>query len=207
MIPVDALIQARTTSTRLPGKVLMELGGKTVVQHIIDAALKAFSIRDVWVVIPTHDITLAKHILDTRPEVKIFAGEENDVLDRYYQCAKENKINHICRLTADCPAMTPEIIDEVVGAYIQNPCDYCSNIIRRTYPDGWDCEVFPFETLEEAWRNGAGQDREHVTTYMREPIGIKTHSVELPYNLSDIKLSLDTVDDLKRLRKYFEGAK
>ena len=104
-----------------------------------------------------------------RYEVECYRGSESDVLDRYYQAAKSRGAEIVVRITADCPLIDAEVIDEVVRAFLAEPCDYASNTLRATYPDGLDTEVFSFAALEKAWRQAQlATEREHVTPYLRK---------------------------------------
>ena len=174
---VLVIIQARLSSTRLPKKILALIGNKTLIQHCVDNVQKALWINDVVVASP--------HYIPESFAAHRFVGSENDVLDRFYQCAKEFGGDVIVRVTADCPFIDPDIIDEALEYYHRTDHEYvCFAPI-----DGLDTEVFSFELLEEAWKKAKDPyDREHVTPYMRR----KT------------KLSIDTKADLVKARRWYE---
>ena len=142
-------------STRLPDKVLMKLADKTVLENIIDRVSRYLEIAR----------------LCAMKGVSIFCGSEDDVLDRFYQTAKQFRIKNIVRITADCPLIDPQIIDRAVKLYLDTGADYVSNTLEETYPDGLDVEVFSFDALEAAWKDAKlMSEREHVTPYIRKKI-------------------------------------
>jgi len=165
---VAAIIQARMNSTRLPGKVLLKIQGKTVLEHIVRRVCKAITLDQV--IVATTDQSSDDEVYHTAEQlhVDVFRGKEDDVLDRYFQAAKFYNTDHVIRITADCPLMDPKVIDKTVDHYFENSCDFCTNSIEpRTYPDGLDVEVFSFRILKEAWSNAKlTSEREHVTPYI-----------------------------------------
>jgi spore coat polysaccharide biosynthesis protein SpsF len=175
-LKVLAIIQARLTSSRLPKKILARIGNKTLLQHCVDNVRKALLVNDVIVASP--------HYIPIKFDAHRFVGSEDDVLDRYYQCAKENCADVIVRITADCPFIDPDIIDEAIEYYLRTDYGYvCFSPI-----DGLDTEVFSFKLLKEAWNKATeSYDREHVTPYMRR----KT------------KLSIDTKQELEKARGWY----
>ena len=136
-----------------------------------------------------------------------FAGSEEDVLDRFYQAAKEYSADIIVRITADDPFKDPQVIDKVIGRYLdfKGPIDYVSNTIKPTYPLGLDVEVFSFESLERAWREANDPfEREHVTPYIwRHPEIFNLANVENDENLSHLRWTLDTEADLNFTREVY----
>jgi len=171
-----AIIQARLTSTRLPKKILKNIGGKSVLRHCVDNVNKAISLTDVVVASP--------HVIPEWFNAKRFIGSESDVLDRYYKCAKANYADVVVRITADCPFIDPDVIDEAVRYYFKTDFGY----VCYAPIDGLDVEVFSFKLLEEAWKNAKDKyDREHVTPYIRR----KT------------KLSIDTKVELLKARRWY----
>src|SRR4030043_210487 len=144
-----AIIQARTGSTRLHGKVLFDLEGKTVLEHVINRAKASKYITDVFVgtTIKKADLKIVK--LCAELDVSVFCGSEDDVLDRYYQTARLVRPKHVVRITADCPVIDPMVVDKVIELHIKENADYTSNTFGETYPDGQDVEVFTFEALKE----------------------------------------------------------
>ena len=193
---IIAIIQARISSTRLPGKVLKKVEGKTVLEHVIDRAKAVKNINDVVVAttVKKEDLEIVK--LCANLGISVFCGSEDDVLDRYYQVARLFKSNHIVRITSDCPLIDPLIIDKVIGLYFKKEADYATNTMPETYPDGLDTEVFSFKTLKIAWENAKfTSEREHVTPYIRKNPNI-FKLVNLKCN-SDLKNKRWTIDEPK----------
>lgn len=203
---VVAFIQARVGSTRLPGKVLMDLEGKPVVLRVIERVKKASNVNEVVVVttFDPKDLPIVK--LCAELGIRVFCGSEDDVLDRFYQAAKLIKPEHIVRITADCPVMDPAIIIRVVQQHIKNHCDYTSNIIEENFPDGEDVEVFSFEALKKAWKEAdLMSEREHVTLYIRNhPERFSLSSVKSELNLSNQRWTLDTDKDYAFLTSLYK---
>ena len=151
---IGAIIQARTSSTRLPGKILKELpygSGITVLGQVIRRLKRAKKLNEV-VVATTLEREDSKIVdLTKKEKTKYFRGDKEDVLSRYYLAAKENKINVIVRVTSDCPCIDPEIVDLTIEKHLQTKADYTSNNLKRTYPHGLDTEVISFETLKASF--------------------------------------------------------
>src|SRR5688572_10280738 len=164
---VLAITQARTSSSRLPGKVLKQLGDKTLLEFHLDRILKAKKIDKLILATsndPSDDVLPE---VARRSGVDTFRGSLNDVLERFYQAAKPFAPVWVVRLTADCPLIDPELIDKVVETAINSGVDYCSNGLTPTFPDGVDVEVFRFQALETAFREATlKSDREHVTPFI-----------------------------------------
>lgn len=189
MVRTVALIQARTTSTRLPNKVNLDIGGATSLARVVRAAKQIKGIDGVEV-LWAHNYP---------------AIDENDVLSRYMLgWIAVGKPDAVMRLTADCPLLDPRVCDLVVDKFwTQYPgVTYVSNVYPiRTFPDGLDCEIFTGELLERAWAVAHDPyDREHVTTWMQR--NASGASVTLPVDWSHIRLTLDTQDDLDFLRQW-----
>jgi spore coat polysaccharide biosynthesis protein SpsF (cytidylyltransferase family) len=162
------ITQARSGSTRLPGKVLKEVGGKTLLQIHLERLKKCTK---------TSEIIVAKTVKEEDTIIYNQAiewgfiasrGSELDVLDRFYQAVKDKKVDWIVRVTSDCPLLDPVLVDEVITFVQENNMDYGSNGLTEQFPDGQDVEVFKFSALETAWKNAKLQsEREHVTPYIR----------------------------------------
>ena len=130
-----AIIQARISSTRLPGKVLKKIEGKTILEHVINRVKTAKKLDDVIVAttVKKEDLEIVK--LCANLGISVFCGSEDDVLDRYYQSARLFKAEHIVRITSDCPLIDPQVVDKVIELYFQKKADYASNTIIETFPD------------------------------------------------------------------------
>ncbi len=162
-----AIAQARMGSTRFPGKVLMDLGGKPMLRWTINALLSVPSIDEVVLATSalTADNPIHKYCFENN--ISCFRGSEDDVLDRFYQCAKYHSADVILRLTCDCPFLDSRVIEEVIQLREVTNADYASNIDPPSYPDGLDVECFTFSALEAAWNEASRPtDRDCVPQYI-----------------------------------------
>lgn len=200
-----ALIQARMGSSRLPGKVLMELANKPVLQHVVERVRASKRVQEAVVVtsINRQDIPIVAWC--STHAVRVYCGSEQDVLDRYYQAARLLGAAIVVRITADCPLMDPEVIDLVLGGMDDPDVDYVNNCGRETWPDGLDVEAFRFNTLERAWtRARLPSEREHVTPYIRNhPEEFRVRVVDHEPNLGSLRWTLDRREDHEFLSRVF----
>ena len=165
---VVALIQARMRSTRLPGKVLADIAGRPMLWHVACRVCRARRVDRVVVATSAHPADDVIATFCERSEIACFRGDEEDVLDRFYQAARKHGADVVVRITTDCPLIDPHVIDRVVETRAASGCDYATNTLRDTYPDGLDVEVFTFAALERTWREATkASEREHVTPYIR----------------------------------------
>ncbi len=199
---IAAIIQARTSSTRLPGKVLKELpynSGITCLEQVIRRLKKSKRLNEI--IIATTEEKEDDEIIDItkKEDVKYFRGSKENVLSRYYFAAKENNIDLIVRITSDCPCIDAQIVDVIINEHLKTNVDYTSNSLMRTYPHGLDVEVFNFNSLEKAYKNATKDyEREHVTPYInRNPQIFKINEIKAPKELyaPDIRVTLDTEED------------
>ena len=195
------------SSTRLPGKVLADLSGKPMLEHIVSRLRRSRLIKDV--IVATSVTQADDGIAETglKKKFQVFRGDENDVLDRYYQAAKNSAADVIVRITGDCPLIDPEIVDRVIAAFLSEDCDYASNTLVCTYPDGLDTEVFSFAALESAWKDGRRvADREHVTPFIRTSRRFRLHNVEsdLGRSTRHLRWTVDEPRDLELIRAIYE---
>lgn len=207
---IGAVIQARMGSTRLPGKVLMDLGGQPVLWHVIQRAAKVPELQKVVVATskePQDDI-IAQRCKEWH--VPCYRGDEQDVLDRYWRAAALHCLHVVVRITADCPLLDPSVVSQVIQRFLTARCDYASNVHPPTYPDGLDCEVMTIEALEAAWaETGAGTpfEREHVTPYIWRNGGSSegaqqffTANISSTGDYAHLRWTVDTPEDLERVR-------
>ncbi len=203
---VVAIVQARVGSTRLPGKVLMEIEAKPMLWHVINRLRYCKLLNEIVIAtsINKNDDLIEKFCNDNN--VICFRGSENDVLSRYYEAAKRQKANTIVRITSDCPLIDPRIVDLVVDNHKKFSADYSSNIFKRTYPRGLDTEVFNFDTLEKIHKRAdKAYQREHVTAFIHEyPELFKLYTVENDQDLSCLRLTVDEEEDLKLIREIYK---
>ena len=201
-----AIIQARMGSSRLPGKVLLDLAGRPVLWHAVERVRKARRVEQVSVATTLAPGDESIRRFCAKNEITCFAGSENDVLDRYWQAALSAGAgpgDGIVRITADCPLIDPEVIDQVIAAFLSSGADYVSNVNPPTFPDGLDVEVFSFSALRIAWREAALQsEREHVTPYLRNhPEKFSAHNVTHSTDLSALRWTLDEPADYALLQR------
>ena len=201
-----AIIQARMGSTRLPGKVLLNLEDKTVLEHVVNRVRFSKHVDDVVVAttISKDDLRIVE--LCANLGVSIYCGSEDDVLDRYYQAAKLFKADNIVRITSDCPVIDPKIVDGAIILHLKDNADYTSNTLKETYPDGQDVEIFTFASLRTAWKDAKlASEREHVTPYIRNHPDIFKHArLEYQKDLSQKRWTLDNAEDLEFLRLVYK---
>ncbi|MCS6243452.1 MAG: aminotransferase class III-fold pyridoxal phosphate-dependent enzyme [Opitutus sp.] len=197
-----AIIQARTGSTRFPGKVLKELAGGHSLIGFLLSRLASCPALDALVVATTDrpgDNALAEHVAGLGHAV--FRGSEADVLDRYYQAARTFSPEIVVRITGDCPLIDPDLVARVVAAAREPGVDYASNICPPTYPDGLDVEAFSFAALEEAWRESKDPyEREHVTPYLGVPGRFKTVNIANDTDESAQRWTVDYPEDYAVVR-------
>ena len=200
-----AIVQARMGSTRLPGKVLMDLRGKTVLARVVDRLRHAKLVDEITVA--TTDSVADDAIVRECGQLKVqyFRGSEDDVLDRYYQAARSFAAGAIVRITSDCPLIDGEIVDATIRIFQRERGDYASNVFPRTYPRGLDTEVFTVAALEQAWRNAHNpHEREHVTPYFyQHPELFSLVSQRGHTDHSRYRWTLDTAEDLELLRNIY----
>ena len=203
---VVAIIQARMGSTRLPGKVMKDLGGATVLARVVNRTRRARLIDEVVVATttaPGDDV-----IVDEcrRLGVACFRGDENDVLDRYYQCARQFAADAVVRITSDCPLVDPELIDATVERFLEGKHDYVTNGVPATFPRGLDVEVFTSDSLAFAWREAKeSYERVHVTPYLYEQEGrFRVALLASTGDYSHHRWTLDTNEDLELIRVIYE---
>lgn len=203
---ITAIVQARMTSSRLPGKVMMEVLGRPMIGYLLKRLKYSRRIEKIVVAAPEGSGSdgLCDYLF--RQGVSVFRGSEQDVLDRYYQAAVLNGATTIIRITADCPLMDPAIIDEVIVRHGREAADYTSNIHPRTFPDGMDVEVFSMEALSRCWRNAIEAfDREHVTAFMRRQPGFRTGNVCAEEDFSPERWTLDYEEDFVLIKDIIEN--
>lgn len=198
-----AFIQARMSSSRLPGKVLEPLHGEPMIAFMARRAARARRLDRLVVVTSTDpsDDLLADAVAGA--SLPVFRGALNDVLQRYVDAARSYAADEVVRLTGDCPLIDPAVIDAVIEARRRGAADYTSNVDPPTFPDGLDVECFTREALERAARHAEQPaEREHVTLWMRsEAAGLRRENVRALADLSHVRLTVDYRDDLELVRR------
>ena len=198
-------MQARMGSQRLPGKVLADVGGRSMLARVVRRVGRASRVDGIVVATtnrPADDAIVAEC---ERLKATVFRGNEDDVLDRYHGAAAAQGAGVVIRVTADCPFIAPEVIDLVLAAQERAGSDYASNTLRRTYPRGLDTEVMTADALGRAWRDaGKAHQRAHVTPYLYEnPALFRLASVENARDLSGHRWTVDTAEDLALARALY----
>ncbi|MDB5037190.1 MAG: acylneuraminate cytidylyltransferase [Bacteriovoracaceae bacterium] len=202
------IIQARMTSSRLPGKILKEVLGKSLLEYEIERLQEIPSKPEIWIATTTNQTDEPTVELAEKLKIKFFRGSEDDVLARYYFCAKEAKADAIVRITADCPLIDPEIVSEVIETYKKSDADYVSNVVERTYPRGLDAEIFSFKALEESFHEAKSQsEREHVTPFIRENANrYRSQNVKCASgNYAAHRWTVDTKEDFDLIKHLLEA--
>lgn len=200
-----AIIQARMSSTRLPGKVMKEILGKPMIGYLFERIIGARMVSKAILATSTDESNDALAEYVSSLGIEVFRGSESDVLDRYYQAAAKYTPQAVVRITGDCPVIDPRVIDQVVKFYTDRNFDYVSNIDPPTFPDGMDIEVFSYKLLKEAHEKaGLASEREHVTTYMRKGDGVKRGNVVNKEDLSAERWTVDNKEDFTLIKKIIE---
>jgi spore coat polysaccharide biosynthesis protein SpsF len=210
---VLSVIQARTGSTRLPGKVLLPLGRRPVLARMVERVRLAALSGTVVVATTTHPADDAIEALCAEEGVACFRGDALDLLDRHVQAARRFDAVHVVKIPSDCPLIDPEVIDRVIGTYLSRPgaWDYVSNLHPATWPDGNDVEVMPRSALETAWAEATRPyEREHTTPFLwDQPDRFRIGNVvweEGPDLSMLVRLTLDWPEDYEVIRTLFEAA-
>jgi len=228
---VVAIIQGRMSSSRLPGKILADIAGQPMLQRVFMRTSRSASVSQTLFATTTDpsDDPVAEYC--DFSGIPFTRGSLYDVLDRYYQAAKQAKADVVVRITADCPVIDPELIDKVVNTVISEqssvtnePFDFVCNRLpspyHRTYPIGLDIEACTFKVLEQAWKKAKEpQHREHVMPYLYEGVQLITDNRSLQTGLSprgyniallhhttdfgDYRWTVDTTEDLKFMRQVY----
>lgn len=192
-------------STRLPGKVLLDLNGKTVLSHVLERCAAITEAQGVCCAIPDGADCDAIAIEAKRAGSFIFRGSETDVLDRYYRAARSLDAEVVLRVTSDCPLIDPNVCDEVLRLRASVSATFACNNQPPTWPHGLDCEAFPMAWLERAASEASSPfEREHVGPFMRNhPQAQLVNFAATKPGLTHLRWTLDTPDDLRFMRAVF----
>ncbi len=199
---INAVIQARAGSTRLPAKVLADLGGRPVLEWVVRAARAATRVEEV--IVATSTLAGDDPVADLADSLgaSVVRGSEDDVLSRYVMALEAHPADALVRLTADCPLLDPTLIDAVAGAWAAAPThDYISTLLVRCLPRGLDVELVTAEALRAVDRMATGHDRVHVTSALyADPTAYRLLGVCVTPPANDLRVTLDTREDLALLR-------
>lgn len=206
-INVLGILQARVSSSRLPGKVLKPILGVPMLRHQLDRVRRARSMDAFIVATSTDASDDAIEALCAAAGVGCFRGSLDDVLDRFYQAALAYNPQHVVRLTGDCPLIDPDLIDRVVEFYLAGNFDHAGNAVEPMFPDGLDVEVLRFQVLEYAWRHASlPSHREHVTLFVhRSPDRFRVGSYRNVTDLSHLRWTVDEPEDFELIRRIYEA--
>lgn len=202
---IIAIVQARMDSTRLPGKVMKDIGGTSMLARVVSRLARSELIDLILVATTTKrsDDPIVAEV--DRLKVPVFRGDEEDVLDRYYQAALAHAADAVVRITSDCPLIEPEEVDRVIREFLSEGPDYASNSLERTYPRGLDAEVFSMEALTRTWEEATeSYQRVHVTPYIyQNPDCFKLLLVKCDVDYSHYRWTVDTQEDLDFVRAVY----
>lgn len=209
---IIAVTQARIGSTRLPAKVLREVGGISILQIHLERLKKSRKIQRI--IVATTNEPEAIRICDIAQNLSLsfYRGSLDDVLDRFYQAVKELNPDWVVRVTSDCPLLDHQLIDDIVAFALENDADYVSNTIVERYPDGQDIEIFKLGALEKAWREAVlKSDREHVTPFIKRNSNLQDGSMFKAINFptakdfSKIRMTLDEEKDFTLIKTLIDN--
>jgi spore coat polysaccharide biosynthesis protein SpsF len=203
---IVAIIQARINSSRLPNKVLLDLSGKSLLEHVVLRLKPSKKINKIVVATTTrlHDDQIKD--LCKRLEIDCYRGSENNVLERYFEASEFFKADIIIRITADDPFKDYRIIDNAIDILIEKKLDFVCNNNPPTFPEGLDVEVITFKALKNSYLNATIDfQREHVTQYIHQNQSkYKIYNIQNASNLSDYRWTIDTLEDFTFARKVYD---
>lgn len=204
-VQIIALLQARTSSTRLPGKVMLPILGIPMILRQIERLKRSTRLQALMVVTSTDPSDDALADLCEKNDIACFRGNLKDVLDRFYQAVAAAAPSHVIRLTADCPLADPSLIDKVIEFHFDGQYDYSTNALEPTYPDGLDVEIFRFEALAQAWREAVlPSEREHVTPFINQhPERFRLGSYKANIDLSHLRWTVDELVDFELVSRIY----
>lgn len=205
---VGAVILARMRSERLPGKVMLSLKGKPVLQWIVER-LKNSKYLDNIIIATSEDASCNPIVeMCTRLGYDYFRGSEEDILDRFVRASRPYNLDAVIRITGDCPMVDWRIVDTLISLFFTNDCVYCSNVVKRTFPVGFDVEVMTPSVLREADQFAEGVDRQHITTYIYKTHPDKYKMIDLIAGeeicYPELRVTLDTLEDYVVLHTLYE---
>lgn len=191
------IVQARMTSTRLPGKVLLEVAGKPLLEYQIERLRRATLADRIVVATTVNQADQPIVALCERLGVPVWRGSEHDVLARYHDAALAHQAEVVVRVTSDCPVIDPRVLDDTIDYYRRGQFDYVSNSLEQSFPRGLDAEVFAFQALAEAHAEAVdGEEREHVTPFLyRRPQRYRLANFACAQDLSGHRWTVDTPED------------
>jgi spore coat polysaccharide biosynthesis protein SpsF len=210
-LKIIAITQARTGSTRLPGKVLKKIENETLLEMHIRRIHVSKKIEQLIVATTTLPEDMQIVTLAGRLGIQSYQGSVDDVLDRFYKALQDKSVDYVVRLTSDCPLIDAALIDKVIQHTVDKNLDYCSNTLAPVYPDGQDVEVFKYSALETAWREAKSKsDREHVTPFIWRNSTFKNGSMFTSdnfyeeYAYSHLRMTVDEPIDFELISRMIK---
>ena len=209
---IVAIVQARLTSTRFPNKVIKKIGKFTIIELIYKRLKLSEYLDDIVFTIPDNSENKNLELFLIKKKIDYIKGSENNVASRYLKAAKKYNTNIIVRITSDCPLVDPKILDKMVKVYNKSNIDYLTNIKDTTtgnkkyyYPDGLDIEIFSTASFKKSYHKiNSKYDKEHVTTFIRKSSLFKKSYIKMSQDFRKLKLSVDTKENLKDIRKIYK---
>jgi len=201
---IGCIIQARMGSSRLPGKVMEKLDqDNTVLSYVIRQLKHSKFLDDI--VVATTSLKRDEVIVDflEREGIKYFCGDEENVLDRYYQCAKKFSMSEIVRIPSDKPLIDPDIVDKCIQVFLSKKYDYVTTFLEPSFPYGTEVEIFSFDALEKTWKNAKlPSEHENVTPYIyNNKDKFQIYNVKNSIDLSHLRWVVDRAEDLELVRQ------
>ena len=200
-----AIVQAREDSSRLPNKVLKKIiNNDNSISLIIKRLKKSKNINKIIIVVPKTSKKF-DYLKKKFKNIEIYKGPKYNVLKRYYTAATFFNVSTIVRVTSDCPLLDYKLLDKMISDFRRYKLDYYSNCILRSFPDGYDIEIFNYKSLTLAFKKAKSSlDREHVTPYLIKSKKIKKKNYEVKPNLYFLRCTLDDLKDLKFIKKIYK---
>jgi glutamate-1-semialdehyde 2,1-aminomutase len=206
-LKIVAIVQGRLNSNRLPNKVIEKINSKSVTEIIYERLKCSKFINDIIFAVPRNETKYSSYL--KKKKIRFYLGNENNVLKRYFDCAKKNSADIIIRITADCPLVDSQIIDNMIKIFKKNKnLDLLTNYSPPSYPDGLDVSIFNFKTLKKTFLSAKTIfDQEHVVPFMLKSKLIKKKNIKCKLDLKHLRWTLDEKEDLEVLREIFKNFK
>ena len=206
-LKIVAIVQGRLNSNRLPNKVIEKINSKSVTEIIYERLKCSKFINDIIFAVPRNETKYSSYL--KKKKIRFYLGNENNVLKRYYDCAKKNSADIIIRITADCPLVDSQMIDNMIKIFKKNKnLDLLTNYSPPSYPDGLDVSIFNFKTLKKTFLSAKTIfDQEHVVPFMLKSKLIKKKNIKCKLDLKHLRWTLDEKEDLEVLREIFKNFK
>ena len=201
-------LAARSGSKRLPNKHFLKLNSNnTVIDFCINRLKKSKITKNIFLCTTKNKEDNKFEDVCKKHKIKIYRGNEKNVLKRFIDCAEDNSIKTIVRITGDCPLIDPKIIDKCINLHFKMKSDYTTNTLKLSFPDGLDVEVISIDTLIKSQKNSKNKsNKEHVTHYIRRSKLFKKQNFKNPINYSNRRWTLDDYNDfifIKKVVGYF----